>query len=98
LRAINKTFKRSQLLCHHVFNSFLVIDQRIHAAKQLLMRQRGAIHLRDADRLQPTQHPKLGVRIAKAGTGNELGLAVVCNGTSNATLTGNSSKASRLDG
>ena len=44
----------------------VMVHQRIHAAQQLLVRQRRSVDLRHVDGLQPAQHAKLGVCVTQA--------------------------------
>lgn len=49
-----------------LIDGLLMVHQRIHAAKQLLVAQRASGDARQADRLKPAQHAQLGVRITQA--------------------------------
>jgi hypothetical protein len=48
--------QRPQQIGYHIVHGLLVVHERIHAAQELLMHQTDCVHLRNADRFQPTLH------------------------------------------
>ena len=54
---------------HHAIHIGVVVHQCIHAAQQLLVRQRRGVDLRHIHLPQPAQHAQLGVGITQAVDG-----------------------------